>query len=522
MPPAPSANFSFRIEDEEIDSLQHLLLERGQPLSTDELALALLVQRFEREDELANEQFRDCVVYDPARSYEIGERLLLLAEERQIGEIIGARAGENDSLGDFRVLTLRFADGEEREYAADLSVAHALSQAAEQLHFSESGAERAEKLFAERREQICAALKRRLSETGLLAHGGDAWFPHDLLIEIQPGTLQLMEAVLELAGGGPLAPVELLRRAGETANQENPLWVFSLNVALRADERFTEVGPAGQVLWYLERMLPEQARATHPLLRVAGSAAAGTMADLAADLSAEMRDCLRELDDEWSPFAAESQGAPLRITLTYPHRRAGSLPLNEGLRRLIPHSRVNQRIWMNFIDGVDGEEYPSWIFSEARYVLGLAPFYRKHLVPIGAYILVQPTDQPTQWTVDFIAYNERSENIRLAAPVGETLRFSEQRRPIGVAYDELMIFGIDDLAGLDRVAAASSRQPLPTLLRALAGALSALTPQGAIHFKTLYSAVNLLRRLPPLPICAALLSSDEFRSVGGNYWTLTR
>ncbi len=35
---------------------------------------------------------------------------------------------------------------------------------------------------------------------------------------------------------------------------------FSLNFALQEDERFDEVGPAGQVLWCLRRLEPQEVR----------------------------------------------------------------------------------------------------------------------------------------------------------------------------------------------------------------------------------------------------------------------
>ena len=517
MPPADIASYPFTIEDAEIDALQHLLLERGQPLSTVELALALIENRYQHEEERARAIYQDCTTYDPAGSYEIGERLLFSAEDNAIGEIIGERAGQNEELGDFRVLQLQFEDGKQREYAASLTTAHTLNRAGNQPLFVDSDADRAANLLAARSETILPALAQRLRENGQLAQGGDAWFPHDLLLEINAGQLQLLEAVLQLDGGGPLRSEDLLVRSGEAKGDFNPLLIFSLNVALREDERFTEVGPAGYVLWHLTRMLPAESRALNQLLRYTPAASANL-----PDLNGDMRECIRELDDEWSATEPAATADSATLTLTYPHRRAGTLPLNSSLRGLFPQSRNNHCIWMSFVDGKDGENYPGWIWQESRYVLGLAPFFRKHLVPIGAYILLHQTEEPTHLKVDYIAYNERSENVRLAEPRDDHLIFSEQRRPIGVAYDDLMIFGIDDLAGLDRVAAATNKQPLAQLLRDLAGALSVLTPQGAIHFKTLYSAANLLRRVPPAPLCAALLTSEDFRSVGGNYWTLTR
>ncbi|MCY4010143.1 MAG: hypothetical protein OXF22_10390 [Anaerolineaceae bacterium] len=517
MPPSETTSFNFEIEDEEIDELQHFLLECGEPLSTQRLALALLENRFQRERERLLAIQRDCIPYDPAGQYQTGDFLLFTAENNAIGEIIGERPGNNDEQGKFQVLQLKFEDGSVREYAAELAAAHPLNLNHHRSLFSHDVEDRAQTLLSAQSQRILPALRQRLLATGKLALGADAWFPNDLLLEITAGQLQLMEAVLQLNAGGPLTPEELLEQSGETAEEYHPLLIFSLNVALKADERFTEVGPAGFILWHLTRLLPQEARSPLPILRHSSRSLA-----LHPDLDSDMVDCIRDLDDEWSDDAASAVSEAVTITLTYPHRRAGTLPLNASLREMFPNSRVNHCIWMKFVDGKDGETYSGWIIPEGRFVSGLASFYRKHEIPIGGYLLLQKTDTPTHLNIDFISYNERSESIRLVVPSENRLSFSEQRRQIGVAYDDLMIFGVDDLNGLDQVVTATRKMPLSQLLREIAGALSLLTPQGAIHFKTLYSAVNLLRRVPPAPLCNELITSNDFRTVGGNYWTLTR
>jgi hypothetical protein len=56
------------------------------------------------------------------------------------------------------------------------------------------------------------------------------------------------------------------------------------------------------------------------------------------------------------------------------------------------------------------------------------------------------------------------------------------------------------------------------LLADLVPELAKLNPQGTVHTKTIYSAVNMLRRCPPGPILAELISRPAFVSVGGGYW----
>jgi hypothetical protein len=45
-----------------------------------------------------------------------------------------------------------------------------------------------------------------------------------------------------------------------------------------------------------------------------------------------------------------------------------------------------------------------------------------------------------------------------------------------------------------------------------------LSPQNTVHAKTIYSAVNMVRRCPPGPIFAELVRQPCFISMGENYW----
>jgi hypothetical protein len=63
-------------------------------------------------------------------------------------------------------------------------------------------------------------------------------------------------------------------------------------------------------------------------------------------------------------------------------------------------------------------------------------------------------------------------------------------------------------------------QDLGDTMRDMMAELARLTPQRSVHAKTLYSAVNVLRRCPPGPIFAALVARPEFEHVGGPYWRL--
>ena len=50
--------------------------------------------------------------------------------------------------------------------------------------------------------------------------------------------------------------------------------------------------------------------------------------------------------------------------------------------------------------------------------------------------------------------------------------------------------------------------------------LAKLSGAGRVHAKTLYSAVNLIRRAGPRTVLGALTESRAFASVGGGYFVL--
>jgi hypothetical protein len=71
------------------------------------------------------------------------------------------------------------------------------------------------------------------------------------------------------------------------------------------------------------------------------------------------------------------------------------------------------------------------------------------------------------------------------------------------------------------VTAEETEKPISKVIREVFPELAKLSPQGTVHAKTLYSAVNIVRRCPPGPIFAELCAQDCFSSVGGGYWTMT-
>jgi hypothetical protein len=223
------------------------------------------------------------------------------------------------------------------------------------------------------------------------------WFPRDLLMEANIGHMNLAEAVLDMMGGGPMLTEQILNDIGGLGKAPMALQVFSMNFALNKDDRFDEVGPAGEVLWHLTRLEPEEVQKTPPMLRYTPieydrSGLTPSLLMLEADL-----------DDEHSNIPPADDLEAVTITLAYPHRRLGTLPLSLRTATVFPTARQTPRVSFTLIDGQDGEEYPAWVVRKERYVFGLAKFYRKHKLPVGAYVTVRKSDQAGKVVVDFRA-----------------------------------------------------------------------------------------------------------------------
>jgi hypothetical protein len=341
------------------------------------------------------------------------------------------------------------------------------------------------------------------------------WFLKSLLPEVNIGHLNLAEAILDVQSGGPLPTEGLLKDVGLPEEINAHLQVFALDYALQRDERFDEVGPTGEVMWFLRRLEPPNV--VTPPKRL-GYRAIPYDPRL---LNAEAQRLEQELGDELStlppPPIAEDE---VVLTLTYPHRRSGTLPLSARLAPIFPTARVAPRVRFTFIDGRTGQQMPGWVVRHNRYVYGLEEWYSRYKLPVGGYVRVRRGKEPGTVMVDYQGNRPKREWIRVAAPLGNRLTFELQKREIAPEYDELMIVGIDDPEPIDALTQRLDEQgrSLARLLADLVPELAKLNPQGAVHAKTIYSAVNILRRTPPGPVFAELISRPAFVSVGGGYW----
>jgi hypothetical protein len=510
---------NFKVNADDIDYLMHLLLEKETPLTTQDLAHALVENRLQQEADALEERYKDTKVYIPSGTFQEGQRLVFPHLSFATGTVVGTRSGNNPDYGNFNVIQVEFEDESKIEFASNLEVSHKLSEHIDDTAENPliAGQITTDEIFDTNGDQIISQLEKQLRSLDDLVTVAHHWFPKGLMLQPDEGHHHLAEAVLDMYGGGPLDTKQILEEIGGIGTSPMSLQLFSMNYSLNQDDRFEEVGPSGQILWYLKRMAPNEIISIPAMLSYSPIDYDPTL------LVEDMVYMEAEIDDELSDIDIEYTSDSGSITLIYPHRRTGSLPLNSRVRHLFPTAQRTEHVWIRFIDVLDHEEFEGWVIPSERYVYGLGKFYAKHALPIGTQITVTRGDTPDKVLINFEAYKPRTEWIRLITPKGDTFQFENTKRAIGADYDDLMVLGIDDLEALDTTLDKihKQRRTLASLLMMLIPALGKLTPQGTAHIKTIYSAVNVIRRCPPGPIMAILEANPDFENVGGHYWKLS-
>lgn len=508
----------FKITPDDLQYLSTLLVEDELPRSAAELGHALVLYRCRQEDALIERAMSQGAPYQPKRSYKEGEQIVFPALGYRVGKVVGIRPGHNPEHGAFQVIQVEFESGRKREFAAELESEHPLNAEAQTSPLNDGELRSADELAKLYRSQVGEKLSAVLeSMPGFIRLAGK-WFPQDLLVKVHVGHLNLAEAVLDMAGGGPLPTEELLGDLELPEEITPQLRAFSLNYALQEDARFDEVGPAGEVLWFLRRLEPEAVQSVPRCLRYK------PLEYDHASLTSEMLALEQQLDDEWSDLVQVEPGAvatPVEIVLTYPHWKSGTLGLSRRLETVFPTGRTH-RIRFTFIDGDTGEEMPGWVVRENRYVYGLEEWYKKSDLLVGTYLELERGKEPGTVVVRPRSRRSRREWIRVALPVEGKLIFEMRKQLVACDYDELMIVAENAPQTMEKIwdDVRERGLALDKLVAEIFPELAKLSPQGTVHAATLYSAVNVIMRIPPGPLLEELVSGETFAPVGDNYWVL--
>ncbi len=507
----------FELRDQDIEYLYNYLLENETPLTSAEL-LAELVEERIRQAKTAQELERSqgCELYLPKERYQAGQELVFPALSWRKGKVIAVRPGRNPDLGPFEVIKVQFSQGEIREFAAGLQN-HILNQPQE---IKEDEAQFDKQAILATYGDL---LQRRLEE-GLRDHSdfvqiAGKWFPRALLVDINVGHLNLAEAVLDMAGGGPLPTVKLLEQIELQSNVNPKLLEFSMDYALQEDARFDEVGAAGEVLWFLKRLEPPAV--LEPPLHL-------QYHPIEEDRSLFTEEMLRleaSLQDELSPPPQRVMKVDeTQVCLIYPHWREGTLPLSAQTRLLFPTAYEAPRIRFTIVDGETNERFPAWVVRTHGYVYGLKDWYEKRGLIPGSYVKIQRSKKAGEVILTRLARRPGREWVRTVL-VGSDggIVFAMLKHNVSAQFDERMAIMVPDVEGVDQAweKTLKERIPFEKTVVSMLRELSKLNPQGHAHASELYAAVNLLRRCPPGPLLSLLNSRPWFVHVGDQHYRYT-
>jgi len=499
---------NLQITSQDIDFLHNHLFETETPLTTRELLTVLIHERHRTEQQALQQRRQGSgKIYFPKESFQVGDGIVFPSLNWKRGKVANVRPGNNPEIGEFDVLTVEMEDGAERFFAARLA-AHALNDqpvTQEEEHFDPDAILRS--YGAPLEKKLEAALKEHEDIVRIAGR----WFPRALLVDVNVGHLNLAEAVLDMAGGEPLPTSALLKDISLPEGVNPKLAEFSLNLALQEDGRFDEVGPAGEVLWCLYRLEPQEVREVPLHLRYSPIEYDRSI------LSEEMIALEKQLDDELSEAEADedAERREVTISLIYPHLRAGTLPLSNRVRALFPTAYESPRVRFTLVDGKSGQKMPGWVVRANKYVFGLQNWYKAHELMPGSLVTIRKGVQPGEVIIEAKTQRSTKDWLRtviVGADGGVVLALLKQ--PISAEFNDRMAYAIPSFEAVDRLWKQEAHRPFDQLVMNLAREISKLTPQGHVHAQELYAAVNIVRRVPPAPLFALLSSRPEIKHVG--------
>jgi len=507
---------NFSLQEADTEFVYNYLLELETPLTSEELAEALIGNRIEREKlSLEKQRTSGGKLFQPKGKFKKKQKLIFPAFEWQIGQIIDTRKGSNPNDGNFNVIKVAFEDGSEREFASGIED-HVLN---EPPKISEEN-ELLDETFVSQfygdiiKEQLISFLESSPDFVRIAFR----WFPKELLVDISEGHLNLAEAVLDMAEGGPLPTSTILEQIEVSARVNPKLLEFSLDHALQEDPRFDEVGPAGDILWFLKRLEPQNVIEAPIYLQYHEIETDRSL------LTQEMLDLEKDLDDELSPldetFEFLNDG---KVRLIFPHWISGTLPLSSQIRHLFPTAYEAPRIRFIMVDGETGDKFPGWVVRENKYVYGLKEWYEeKGLIP-GSIIRISKGEIPGEVIINTEHQHSSKEWIKTML-VGSDggIVFATLKQKIRGSFDDRMVIAIPDTDPVVKIWEKYTQEPPPfeKILVNTVQELAKEAPQNHVHASEVYAAMNVIMRCPPAPILGIMASRPWFVHVGDLHFRL--
>lgn len=508
---------TFNVLNTDLEFLYNHLLEIETPQTPRELAQVLVKERIQNEKTaIENQQPAEGIIYLPKNQYEIGQSLTFPGMNWDKGKVTGIRPGINPELPEFQVIEVIMNNGEKRNFAAGLQT-HLLNQPLSVR--TDDPLLNSDYVLKTYGSRIITELTESLEDDPDLVRIAGRWFPRALVVDVNIGHLNLAEAVLDMEGGGPLTTKAILEQIDLPTDVNSKLTEFSMNLALQEDGRFDEVGPSGEILWFLRRLEPEPVKNPPIYLR-----AKQQIFD-----ESVVQESLKLLDpvicDELEPgVQGDSEEIDeIETALIFPHWRAGTLPLCNRMNKLFPSAYESPRIRFTFIDADSGQKIDGWVVRSHRYAYGLQDWYTSQGVFPGSQIRIRKGKNQGEVIIQAEKRRPTREWIRtslIGADGG--IVFAMLKQLVSTNFDEHLATAIPDLPALDQIweSGRKDRIPLENIVISMMRELAKLNPQGSVHAQDLYATVNMIRRCPPGPILDLLIQKPWSTHLGDLYFRL--
>lgn len=508
----------FSVENGDFEFISNQIIEGNRLFTLDEIAISLVKQHCDAEEQASRSELQQGRLYQPKESYELNETLVFPLLEFAVGTVKQTRQATHPEYGEFTVIGVDFkkGGGQIREFASDFPHSHPLNDG-DQSVSALQGAMSPEEIYHAYSDTIQAKVRSAFNSNEEFVKFHDKYFLSGLIVDFHEGLFNIADAAIDI-NQGPLGIDPLIEQMGLGDEGITDILRFSVSYRLANDERFEDVGPSGQSLWYLERLQPPEAR--HKPRRLQFTPEPYDASDFDDDLYTLMIEIDDEATDPEDIIPVGPEVNEITIALNYPHRRVGTLPLTPKTETFFPTSAYNP-VRFEFVDGQTGDTFPGWAVFEHNYVFGLEEWYNKNNLPVGAYIRIKRSKKPLQVIIEYERNRTQRDWIKMATINDNRLSFQMNKEPIACKYDELMIIGEMDKDQIDNywLKNENRQEPVLHLLRQVFPELSKLNPQSTVHAKTLYSAVNIIRRVAPGVVFKELTEHPSFIPMDNGYWT---
>jgi hypothetical protein len=504
---------NYKILESDLDVLYNHLLEIEIPLNKTELTKVLFTKLIEQQKYLIqSERLSNGEIYFPKNKYSPGQSLIFPHMGWKKGKVKSVRPGISPENPALEVVEIEFSDTTRINMASNLED-HVLNNPPIDDNDSFLNLQT---IIAKFGQVISTQLEQILSTNSDLVCIAGSYFPRSLLVDVSVGHLNLCEAVLEIEGGGPLTSKALISQVELPTDVNANLTEFSLNLALQEDSRFDEVGPSGETLWFLKRFEPVEVQATPLTLKYLGEKII-----LPSDLD-QYQSLGSEICDELEPDCDFDSLDEVTVSLTYPHWRAGTLPLTSKLKQLFPTAHEAPRIKFDFIENKSNTTFPGWVVRPSKYIFGLREWYVKEGFIPGSLITISRSKNPGEVFVNAQKLRNMKDWIRTVLVGADGgIVFALLKQVVTCTFDERLAIVVPDVTAIDQIWENSKpKQSIEKSIQNIMRELAKLNPQGHIHAQEIYAAVNVVRRCPPSLLVSVLFSQPWSLHLGNLYFRI--